>query len=122
MVPAHWLKAQYRRGRAWDRWAWGWPIRTGGLLTGCSSKPRAMRLRVMRIVLALMFAADLAGAIVLGIALTQPAPPVRTPELHRTIVTVPVPGVHRATVTAPCHPLGLMPRPLMLAHQRMCRS
>ena len=81
-----------------------------------------MRLRVMRIVLALMFAADLAGAIVLGIALTQPAPPVRTPELHQTIVTVPVPGVHRATVTAPCHPLGLAPRPLMLAHQRMCRS
>jgi hypothetical protein len=72
----------------------------------------------MRTVLALMFAADLAGAIVL----TQPAPPMRTPELHRTIVTVPLPGVHRATVTAPCHPLGLAPRPLMLAHQRMCRS
>ena len=81
-----------------------------------------MHLRVMRIVLALMFAADLAGAIVLGIALPRPAPPVRTPELHRTIVTAPGPGVPRGTVTAPCHPLGLAPHPLMLGHQRMCRS
>jgi hypothetical protein len=121
-APAHWLTAQYRRGRALGPVELAVADPHRGLLAGCSWKPRAMRLRAMRIVLALMSAADLAGAIVLGIALTQAAPPVRTPELHRTIITAPVPGVRRATVTAPCHPLGLAPRPLMLGHQRMCRS
>lgn len=52
----------------------------------------------MRIVLALMLAGVVAGAVVLGILLTQPAPLVHTPELRRTI-----PGpVQVPPTAAPC--------------------
>lgn len=60
-----------------------------------------MRLSEMRIVLAVMFAAVMAGAVVLGIALTRPAPPVRTPGVHRGVVPR---QVQRTAV--PCRVLG----------------